>query len=89
MSEIINNLDLAVSEIQEIINANKEIADKGTTGIFYIIEDVLIRMKNEYTNDEAFSKNIIDEFIKVRGITTRAFEGTKLNDLIWKINSQL
>ncbi|MDQ2180888.1 hypothetical protein [Marinifilum sp. D714] len=46
-------------------------------------------MKNEYTNDKAFNKDLIEEFIKVRGITTRAFEGTKLNDLIWKINSQL
>jgi len=84
-----NNLDLAISQIQKIINANKDIVDKENLGMFYLIENVFVRMKNEYTNDKSLSKDLIEEFNKVRGITTRAFEGTTLNDLVWKINAQL
>jgi hypothetical protein len=89
MQVLKGKIDKAHSQILKMIEASQGVADKDSLGMFYLVEDVLKRMKLQIEESGNVDKSLYEEFNKVKRISVRAFEGTDLDDLIWDINSLL
>ena len=87
--ELNQALEAAHQQIRKMLKASTSVADPGSLGVFQLVEDVLTRMVDAIENQSPMDEELLEEFKKVLSISVRAFEGTKLDDLLWKIDAKL
>ncbi|MBF9255139.1 hypothetical protein I2I11_17705 [Pontibacter sp. 172403-2] len=75
--------------MENIINTNKSIIDDGQLNVFKVMTLTLKEIRDKVDNQQSLDRQLLNDFGKALSISVKVFDGTRIDDLLWNINTEL
>lgn len=87
--ELAKKLNEVHELMENIVNKNKNDIDNSQLNVFEAMAMTLKELRDKVENQQALNRHLLSDFDKILSVSVRVFDGTRIDDLLWKINKEL
>lgn len=87
--ELENKLIEVHKLLQDIAKSSKNKLDSGQLNVFIAMAITLKEIKEQVENQQVIDRHLMRDFDKVLSVSVRVFDGNRIDQLLWDIDSEL